>query len=59
MRHECSYYITLQNNSDKTTGAGKTVVRNELHKITNNILQSLMSLCKKGDSKTQINESLP
>jgi hypothetical protein len=39
--------------------SGKAVVLNELHKITNNILQSLLSLCKRGGSKTQISESLP
>jgi hypothetical protein len=50
---QCTIKQTGQDN--KTENA---VVHNEEHKITNNILQNLLSLLRNGNSKTQISASL-
>lgn len=55
MQQEWSYYSALQIRQDIKTG---NVVVNNVHKITNSILQNLLRLLTNGNSKIQISESL-
>jgi hypothetical protein len=50
---QCTTKQIRQNNK-----TGNAVVHNKERKITNNILQNLLSLLENGNSKTQISESL-